>query len=176
METFLNICGQALGGVAILLGFLSFQMSTRRNLLLFQLSITVTFILHYLLIGATVGMAMNGVAFLRNVVYYRRGQVLGKRLVIEPIVFALLLCLLAVWTRDGWYSVFILLGLAINTFAMALPDPQRVRMSILVTSPMVLIYDVFVLSVGGIVFESVAIGSSVIGLVRMHRTGRQDGC
>ena len=43
------------------------------------------------------------------------------------------------------------------------------RKSILVTSPLVLIYDVFTLSIGGIVYETVAIVSSIIGIVRYRK-------
>jgi hypothetical protein len=63
----------------------------------------------------------------------------------------------------------VLLGLVINTVCMAFPDAQKVRKSILVTSPLVLTYDVFVLSVGGIVYESVAILSSLIGILRNRK-------
>ena len=78
-----------------------------------------------------------------------------------------LLCILA-W--DAWYSVFILVGICINTYCMSLADPQTVRKSILVTSPLVLIYDLFARSVGGTVYEAVALCSAVIGILRNRKS------
>ena len=45
-------------------------------------------------------------------------------------------------------------------------DPQNIRKSILVTSPLVLIYNIFEFSIGGIANESLSIVSSLIGIVR----------
>ena len=52
---------------------------------------------------------------------------------------------------------------------MSKGDPQLVRKSILVSSPMMIVYDVLVASYGGILFESVMIISSLIGVLRYRR-------
>lgn len=82
------------------------------------------------------------------------------------MVIQAVICL---FTWDGWYSIFILAGICINTYCMSLSDPQTVRKSILVTSPMVLVYDIFAHSTGGTVYESVALLSAVIGIMRMRK-------
>ncbi|MBR0359892.1 MAG: YgjV family protein, partial [Clostridia bacterium] len=46
---------------------------------------------------------------------------------------------------------------------------QNVRKSVLLTCLMVLVYDVIEHSVGGVVYESVAIISAIIGLIRFRR-------
>ena len=70
---------------------------------------------------------------------------------------------------QNWYSIFVVLGLIINSYCMSFSNPQSIGKSILVTSPLVLIYDVLVLSVGGAVYESIAIISAVIGILRTKR-------
>ena len=57
----------------------------------------------------------------------------------------------------------------INTLCLSFTDPQKIRWSILVTSPMVLIYDAFVSSFGGVIYESVVIISSIIGIIRYRK-------
>ena len=71
----------------------------------------------------------------------------------------------------GWKVavVYVVLGLVINTLCFSLPNPQNIRKSILVTSPLVLIYDIFVLSIGGAIYESVAIISSIIGIIAHNK-------
>ena len=70
---------------------------------------------------------------------------------------------------QGYASLFVIVGLVINTLCLSLTDPQKIRKSILVTSPLVLIYNALVFSVGGMVYESVCIVSSVVGMVRYRK-------
>lgn len=163
------IIGQCLGAVAIALGFLSYQMKTQGQLILMQACTTAVFAIHYLMLGAITGMAMNIVSFIRCVVYYFRNRS-GSTERITPIIFTVIMAIMGIVTWNAWYSVFIFLGLVINTMCMAFSDPQKVRASIFVTSPLVIVYDVFTLSIGGIIYESVAITSSVIGFIRNKRT------
>ena len=168
MEEIMYIIGQILGGVSILLGFLSFQMRTQKGLILMQTATAISFCAHYLLIGAITGMALNVIATVRNIIYYYRNQ-RGSKELISPIVFSVIMLAAVILTWEAWYSILVLMGLVLNTLAMSFSNPQRVRASILVTSPMVLAYDVFVLSVGGIIYESVAISSACIGIFRTKR-------
>ena len=71
-------------------------------------------------------------------------------------------------TWQAWYSIFVLVGIAINTYCVGLCNSQNLRKSILVTSPLVLIYNIFTMALSGIVFEVVGIVSATIGIIR-HR-------
>ena len=75
---------------------------------------------------------------------------------------------------QGPISLLVIIALAINTIVMSLGKPQRLRESVLLTSSMVLVYNIFVFSLGGIVNESVAIVSSVIGIVRFVAKKKRD--
>ena len=168
MEQFIYIFGQCLGGVAIALGFASYQMKTQKQILLLQAITTAVFGLHYLMIGAMTGMAMNLLGIARTLTYYfRYGKKGGERII--PVIFAVVLGVAGILTWEAWYSVFVFSGLVIHTLCLAFRDPQNMRKSILVTSPLVLIYDIFTLSIGGMVYETVAIVSSVIGIVRYKK-------
>ena len=158
--------GQGLSIVAIALGFLAFQMKTQRSLIAVQTVTSTVFTVSYLLIGAMSGMAMNLVATFRNGAYaYRNSRGGGK---VIPIIFVSIMAIVGILAWEAWYSVFIFFGLVVNSAAMASNDPQFIRYSILITSPVVIVYNVIVLSVGGIVYESVAIVSSIIGIIRFR--------
>ena len=86
-----------------------------------------------------------------------------------PIIFVAVQCVMCVLTWEAWYSVFVLLGLAINTYCLSFKNPQNVRKSIFVTSPLVLTYDILASSIGGAIYETVAIISALIGVIRNHR-------
>ena len=173
MNPIIYAIGQGFGFVAIALGFLSFQMKNQKQLLLVQTATSFVFVIHYLLIGAWLGMALNAVNVIRNIVFYFRDKSEKKGWFI-PIAFAVLLGAIGILTWDAWYSVLAITGIVVNTLFLAMPEPQQVRKSILVTSPMVLIYDAFVHSYGGMLYESVAVISSAIGIVRHHRQRKEE--
>ena len=165
--------GQIFGIIAIILGFISYQVKTQRQLLFMQSAVAVMFCTHYCLIGAYSGMAMNAVNIVRNIFYDRRTQK-DSTSIVTPIIFVIVQCIMCIITWDAWYSVFILLGVGINTFCMSFKDPQNVRKSIIVTSPMVLTYDIFARSIGGSIYETVALISAAIGVFR-NRKKTADG-
>ena len=162
------IIGQALGIVAIGLGFLSYQLKTREGLVFAQFATAVCFVLHYLMIGAYSGMARNIISVIRNYTYFQLGKK-GSVAKGWAIAFSIVMGVMGVLSWQNWYSIFVVLGLIINSYCMSFSNPQNIRKSILVTSPLVLIYDVLVLSVGGAVYESIAIVSAVIGIVRTYK-------
>lgn len=163
------IVGQMMGLVAVILGFVSFQMRTQKQLLVVQTATTIAFCIHYYLIGATSGLMLNLLGIARNLAYYHKDKPLfsGKKC---PVFFTIVMGVVGLISWQDYYSVFVVLGLVINTYCLSFANPQHIRCSILISSPLVLIYDAFVLSVGGVIYESVVIVSSIIGMIRYRRT------
>ena len=168
MPEAIYIIGQIFGGIAILCGFLTYQMKTQKQILLMLVATSSVFCLHYLMIGAISGMAMNIIGVLRGLLYYYRNEKGWKSPVI-PVTCTALMAVIGVISWEAWYSVFVFLGLVIHTWCTSRDNPQFVRASILVTSPLVLLYDVFARSIGGTIYEAVAIASATIGIVRYRK-------
>ena len=169
--------GQAFGALAVILGFVSYQMKTSKGLLILQSCVSVTFIIHFLLLDAPTGCVLNAVCLVRNIAYFFKDKKFLSGFWV-PAVFAAVIAALGFTSWQGWYSLFFIVALVINTIAIRFSDPQFVRASILVSSPMVIVYDVIVSSYGGIVYEAVAIVSSAIGLIRTarrRRNGKRSG-
>ena len=168
MESFIYIFGQILGIIAIGLGFLSYQMRSQKNVLLLQVITAAVFIVHYLMIGAVSGMALNVVNLLKNIVYFFRSKKDSHDKII-PAIFVILFAVVGIFTWEAWYSVFVYVGLIIHAIGFALSDAQKSRGSILISSPLVMLYNVFAQSYGGIVYEAVATVSAAIGLIRYRK-------
>ena len=162
------IIGQALGVLAVILGFINYQVKSRERVLFIHIATTVCFALHYFCLEAWAGMAMNMVGFVRNIFYYYLGKN-GKMSRFWPIIFTVILCAMGITASltagEGWYFWLSVVGLTVNSYAMSFSNPDNIRKSILVTSPIVLVYDAFSKSYGGMVYESIVIISSVIGLL-----------
>lgn len=164
------IIGQILGIIAVILTFVSYQAKTDKQILIILSTATVFLVMHYCLIGATSGLALNIVCLLRNFAYFFKDKkVLSSPAV--PYIFAAITVIYGIITWQAYYSIFIIIGLAVNTVALS-RDPQTLRKSILLTSTLVLIYNIFVFSIGGIINEIVAIFSAVIGLIRFYRADK----
>lgn len=171
-ENVLMIIGQILGFVAVLLGFLSYQVKTDKRLLVLQIATTLVFSIHYFLIGATSAMLLNAIGIFRNIVYYNKDKKFYSKKLF-PIIFAVIMMIVGGCSWEGVHSIFVIVGLVINTYCLSFDDAQNIRKSILVTSPMVLIYDIFELSIGGIIYETVVIISSIIGIFRYRQQKNQ---
>lgn len=159
------IIGQILGGIAVVLGFINYQVKSREQVLIVHTATAICFTLHYFLIGALAGAAMNFVGIIRNLVFYFVGKK-GKVPKGWAILFAIILPAMGIIGWEAWYSILAVLGLAINSYSMSFSNPNNIRKSILVSSPLVLAYDAFAFSIGGMIYESIVIVSSIIGLIR----------
>ena len=163
-----EILGQTLGIIATLITALSYQANTKKKLLFIQSVATLCTCISYLLLGATSGFALNIVCLIRNVCFYFQKE--GKTpFYISTSIFVVMMGILGAMSWQGPISLLIIVALAANTFFLSLGKPQMLRYSILVTSLMVLIYNIYVLAIGGILNESIAILSAFIGIIRFRK-------
>jgi hypothetical protein len=71
-----------------------------------------------------------------------------------------------VLTWENWYSIALMVGLIVDTVGLAMSDAQMTRRFVFVKSPLCLLYNAMVFSVGGIIYECAVLASSVIGLLK----------
>ncbi len=165
MDTVTYIIGQMLGIVAVVLGFICFQMKSSRGILIFQIIVAFVFSAHYLLINAFTAMALNLLGAIQCIFYYFRDK-RGSKSLAEPVVFTVMMLIVGFVTWEGWYSAFIVLGLVVNAISLAVFDAQKIRYSMFIKSPACLLYNILVLSGGGIIYECAVLASSIIGVLR----------
>ena len=73
-----EIIGQILGFVAVILGFISYQVKTDKQLLFVHLLTCAVFSVHYYLLGAIPAAILNGVGVIRNIVYFNKDKSQSK--------------------------------------------------------------------------------------------------
>ena len=168
----LILIGQALGVVAVILGFITYQMKSPKALLIVNLITCGVFCAHYLLIGAVSAAVMNGIGIVRNVIYTNRDKKVFSSPA-WPFIFAVIMLVGGLLSWQDWRSVLVVVALVLNTLALSLKNAQHIRFSLLITCPMVLIYDLMLHSYGGMVYEGMSIVSALIGIVRFRKTGKE---
>ena len=163
-----TILGQIFGCIATAVTVLSYQANTQKKIMISQTVATVFTCLSYLFLGADSGFILNVVCLIRNACFavFKVGS---RRIRIATLLLSLAMIVLGICSWQGPISLLIIIALAANTWFLSLGKPQVLRYSILVTCTMVLIYNVAVFSIGGILNESLAIVSSVIGIFRYRK-------
>ena len=166
------LIGQILGVIVVLISFASYQAKTQKGIVIINLIATLVNATHYLLLGSYLGALLNSVCIIRNVVYYYKDKkIFSSRAV--PYVMAAVIAVVAAFSWEGYITLVLAGALMINTVMLSCDNPQTVRRSILLTSTMILIYNIVLGSVGGCANEIVAISSAIIGLVR-YRTKKTE--
>ena len=169
-----ELVGQCFGIMAFIIAFLAYQAKTSKKLLMVQSAAIFCFCVHYLLLNAITGFALNVVCLIRNIIFFNNDKkVFSSK--IWPYALALVTVIIGIFTWEAWYSILLIVALAVNTVCMSLPTSQGIRISLLVTCPPALVYNICVLSVGGIINESLSIVSSIIGIIRHSEKNKKEG-
>ena len=163
-----EIIGQILGLVATALTALSYQANEKGRLLIIQSAATLSTCLGYFFLGAWSGFALNIVCLVRNASFYflKRESRIYK---VAAMLLAVAMVAVGIVSWQGPISLLVIVALALNTLFMAFGSPQTLRYSVCLTSWMILLYNIFVFTVGGILNEALAIVSSAVGILRYRR-------
>lgn len=167
----MDTLGQILSIVGMLLTIVSFQMKTRKQILLMQTAGSTFFLLSYLLLQSWPAVYLNGVFLLRNMIFYFSGE---KKWLEHPAWLWVLLCAAILAGSVGvqsWPDVLPVVGSVFGTVAMYMKKENMLRLLKLGDSPCWLIYNCTVPSVGGIICEVFNIISIIVGLFRYRKDG-----
>ncbi len=170
--TTIEIIGQIIGILGVVALFSAYQMKNRKSLLLLQMLGVALISTQYFMINALSGAVLNAVCLVRTIFFYfTEGKITNKTLrkYVFPLFFAILVCVFAVFSWEGWYTWLMLVCLAVNSFCTGACSPQSFRYSLLFTCALALIYNVIVFSIGGMLNEIVSMVSAVIGIIRYNK-------
>ena len=171
MQNFVTLIGHVLGFVSVGLFFYSYQRTQKRKIMVIQTIATSLSCVQYLLIGALSGFALNVVCIIRNFVFYYRDKKQGNDLTV-PVAFAFCMAVVSFFSWEGIHSLLITLGLVVNTVCMGIFDAKSFRKTILISSSLILIYNIFASSYSGVLSESISLVSVVIGIIRYRNTNQ----
>ena len=164
--------GQILGYIVVVIFILSYQAKEKKQLLFLQTLSTGLMCVHYALLGAWSGLTLNLVCLVRNYAYANTHKK-PFSYTWFPYFLAAAIVGVGICSWEGWYSIFLIVALAVNTVFLSAQKANTVRVSVLFTCPMILTYDVFAGSIGGAINEAVSTISAIIGLIR-HREKKEE--
>ena len=123
------------------------------------------FTLQYFLLDAYTGMAINGIAIVRNLVF---AYLVAKKKNTLPatFIFSGLMIVSGVLTWDGAISLLPMLGKTTETVSFSMNRPKLVRFIAFPSLLCWLVYNSITGSIGGAISDLMAITAIVIGLVK----------
>ena len=168
----IEIIGQIISIIAVIITFLTSQMKSTRQIFITNAVATGVSCIAYAMLGGITALGLNIMCIVRNICYIFKDK--NKYCaIICPALLSLIMAVMSAFLWEGYHSIFFVVGITLNTLAMGYFHPQNLRKSILLTSTLILIYNLFVPSIGGTANEFVAITSSAIGLAR-HRQKKKE--
>lgn len=165
------IC-QVIGIIAMILSVTSFQLKTRKQVLVMQCMTGVVFAVHYFMLPHWSGVAggvVNMIAIVRNLVFYFNYKPLFKSK-LWVMFFAIVMGGSAILSRPEPISVFMCIAMVFNTLAVSAQKPVNTRKWILIASPFAFVYNVVIMSVGGMANEALVEIITLITFIRENKT------
>lgn len=141
--------------------------------MIMQFLATSFFGIQYLLLGAYTGVALDIVATVRSVIFYHRDKKWAQSN-LWIVLFAVLCIAAGIATWQGPISLLMTAAMVLNTFSFSFTKPMLVRSTILVSSPMILIYNILTGSIGGVINEICVELSAITGLFRYDIKKKSD--
>lgn len=163
---------QLAGLAGLLLGAGSFQSKKRRRILGIQLASNCSWIIHYLLLGASTGAGLNVVGGLRAYAFSRYDQKHRPGWLLGAVIAAIFLATALTW--QGWVSLLPAAGMTTATIGFWQRNTQHIRLIALCASPLWLVYGLLSGSYAAVAAEVLMVASLLISLWRHRRTSRAE--
>ena len=164
--------GQSLSILGVIITAISYQTNSKRLLVAIQSASIICHCLAYFFLGATSGFILNIVCLIRNLSYCALKNNRTVNISVSSF-FTLAVIIAGVFSWQSYFSLFMIVAIAINTAFMGIGTPQQLRKSILLTSSLIFVYNLAVFSIGGMMNEVLAISSSIIGIIRFRDITRK---
>ncbi len=160
----IQIISQGIGIVAAAISISSFQFKNNKTLFILRAIASVLFAVNYFLIEAFTAAILNAINIVCMVlmVYGER-----HRYIAIPVSLSAMYIIAVFFTYDGILSILLLMAQLACVISMWTADGLKIRLvQLFVSSPIWLINNIIVFTIGGIVTEVFAIVSVIISIFR----------
>ena len=162
-----SVIAQIIGFVAVAINLLVFQVNKRRTMLNIGATAAVIYTLHFYLLGAYTGSAMNAIGGVRDVVTARITP--NRRNVWVLVLLGLVAAGATYLTWRGILSLLPLAGTLLNGISFWNKNPKIIRRLYLIVPPIWFVYNAIVGSYPGMLIEIIMLTSNLVGQYRFDR-------
>ena len=163
--------GQIISIIAMILMITSFQMKTRKQIIILQTMGSGLFMISYLFLESWSAVYLNGIFLIRNIIFYFSDEQKWARHKAWLPIFSCAVVAAGLAGFRSWWDLLPIAGSVIGTVGMYMASENTLRALKLCESPCWLVYNCTVPSTGGIICEACNIVSIVVGLIRFRKKG-----
>jgi hypothetical protein len=161
------VIGNIVGLTAVILFVASYQMKTRRNIILFNAISRVLFVTQYILLGAFEGALLDTIAFFVSLLCQQR----EKKWIKNHLVLTIFLCNIAITalgllTYKNIFSLLPILGVIFETLALWLKKERHIRFASLLGAPPWLVYNTLCGAYGSSLGNAITLVSITVAIIR----------
>ena len=173
----LKTIGFIIGIIAIAEGFLIYASTSRRKMLLFKLIEDVLWLFNYLFSGGYAGAILNGVAILREIVFYNRdrSRFCASGLFLPVFILLTLVSPVASMASgsEDLHALLPAVGSVLAVIGFYQSSPTVARRLGLPAQTLWLLYSVYGHNATAAAANAILLLSAVVGEVRAARTARK---
>ena len=157
-----------LGILAVVTFLLSFQLKTRKNIIIVNLTSRLLYILQYLLLGAFEGAVLDFMGFVLSLVAkYKEKEVISKHFVVIMVVANLSLLMVGFALYENIFSLFAILGIIFEVMALWLTKEKNIRILSFFAAPFWLVYNLANTAYGSVIGNVLVMISIGIAMLRL---------
>ena len=142
---------------------LTYHTKTKKQILIFNTIACASSALSFMFLSAYSGCVMSLLAVLRNYLFYKQEE---KKDINNLIIVLLILAFLSIITYDGILSLMPSIGTLLYTISVWQSNRKVYRMFGIPIEISWLIYHIYVLSIFGIILETILFIAVVIGIIK----------
>lgn len=194
---FFDILIQVIGFVGIALNILSVQFNKHWKIMLLKTLGSLTFVIQYILLGAWVGMVMDLIGSIRNIVFTLnvKNNKPNKWWVVFFSIITLVagvLTIIFTWDKSIGYasrwsndqnvvltiaisiSIISIIAKLLTTIAYGFKSPHLIRMINLPSNACWVVYNVVAFSIAGVINDLMCLISIIIAEIRFRNSGESE--
>lgn len=151
----------------------SYQLKNRTKILVINFIALLANALSFLFLGGFSGFGMSIVAIIRNGLFLidknKNSNIITKMDIVKLLIVYLLSIICAILTYNGIFSLMIVLAIMLYTYSIWQKNTKVFKLLGIPVSIFYIIYNIYVKSILGIVFEVLLMFSAILGLIREYK-------
>ena len=157
---------QLIGFIGVAFFIASYQIKSNKALFIFQLIGSLVFCIQFYIMGALSGALSLVVNIIRNLLLIKVNDWKWVKSKWTLATIIAILAAITVYTWAGPMSILPFISVAVTSIGYWTNNAQKIRLSQMIGSPTVLLYDFLIRSWGGVLNESIVIISIIVSIIR----------
>lgn len=169
----MKITAQIIGIIAVIIFFMSYQQKKRNNIILWNATSRILYIVQYILLGAFEGAVLDILGTVSSVAAQNKDKkIIKKHLAIWITAINLLIIAVGLMLYENVFSLFPIVGVVLHTSAFWISDERIIRIVSFIGSPFWLVYNLVSLAYGSAIGDTLTMFSIAAAIYRYDIKGK----